>query len=91
MTISVEAFFAYAKDADILIYNGTIQEAPATIEQLIKIDQLFAQFKAVQDIQVWYTDKSLYQLSGKTGTIIQNLNDVICRQEKETLFFHILE
>ena len=87
MTISVEAFFAYAQDADILIYNGTIQEAPTTIEQLIQIDKLFAQLEAVKEGQVWYTDKSLYQLSGKTGTIIQNLNEVICKQEKETSFF----
>lgn len=91
MTISVEAFLAYAKEADILIYNGTIQNAPKTIDELIEIDQLFWQFEAVRDGNVWYTDKALYQFAGKTGTIIENLNEVIMSQEKETEFFHGLD
>ena len=88
MTISLEAFYAYAIDADILIYNGTIQDAPETIDELISMDNLFGSFKAVKDKNVWYTDKSLYQFANKTGTIISDLNGVICRDEKETSFFH---
>nr|WP_297763292.1 ABC transporter substrate-binding protein [uncultured Butyrivibrio sp.] len=88
MTISAEAFLAYAKEADILIYNGTIQNAPTTIDELTSVDKLFSQFDAVREGNVWYTDKALYQFAGKTGTIIENLNQVIMSQEKETEFFH---
>lgn len=88
MTISIEAFYAYALDADILIYNGTIQDAPQTLDELLAIDKLFGSLSAVQNGKVWYTDKSLYQFANKTGTIIENLNAVISREEKETLFFH---
>lgn len=88
MTISIEAFYAYALDADILIYNGTIQDAPQTLDELLAIDKLFGSLSAVQNGKVWCTDKSLYQFANKTGTIIENLNAVISREEKETLFFH---
>ncbi len=88
MTISLEAFYAYAIDADILIYNGTIQDAPETIDELIEMDRIFEKFNAVKNKNVWYTDKSLYQFANKTGTIISDLNGVICRNERETTFFH---
>ncbi len=90
-TISVEAFYEYASDADILIYNATIEDAPESVEDLVNIDVTFSDFKAVKDDSVWYTDKSMYQYANKIGTIIDNLYKVISEGKEETEFFHKLK
>lgn len=91
MTISIEAFYEYALDADILIYNQAIEDAPSSLEQLIKTDATFADFKAVSTGDVWCTYKSIYQSSDKTGTIIENLYAIIMDQKEETDFFYMLK
>lgn len=91
MTISVEAFYDYAQNADILIYNATIEDAPGSLEELQKTDAVFADFKAFKEGNVWYTDKSIYQISDRTGTIINNLYMVITKGQEETEFFHKLK
>ena len=89
-TISIEAFYEYAADADILIYNGTISEVPQSLSDLEKQDVTFSDFKAFKEGNVWYTDKSLYQFADRTGTIISNLQSVIAEKCEETEFFHKL-
>ena len=91
MTISIEAFYEYASDADILIYNATIESVPESLEELMGSDVTFKDFKAFQEGNVWYTDKSLYQFSDKTGTIISDLAVVIAGKQEETDFFHKLK
>ncbi len=90
MTISIEAFYAYAGDADILIYNSTIESVPKSLEDLMGSDVTFKDFKAFQEGNVWYTDKSLYQFADKTGDIISDLSLVIAEGKDETDFFHRL-
>ena len=91
VTVSIEAFYDYAKDADILIYNGTIQDAPESISQLIDMDPTFKNFKAVKSGDVWTSDKSLYQFTNKAGTIIADLYDVITGGKEITEFFYKLK
>ncbi len=86
LTISLEAFYDYAKDADILIYNATIEEAPKDIVALTEKDILFKDFKAVKDGTVWVMEPSFYQYSDRTGTIIRELNTVIANGEGTTFF-----
>ncbi|SEK23087.1 iron complex transport system substrate-binding protein [Butyrivibrio sp. ob235] len=90
VTISTESFYAYAENADILIYNTSIEEVPQSLQSLMDTDPTFASFKAFNDGTVFYTDKSLYQYADKTGTIIDNLNKIITNQETDTEFFHKL-
>ena len=91
LTISMEAFFDYASDADILIYNTAIEDAPDSIEKLAEMDVAFKDFKAIKQGKVWYTDKSLYQFSNKSGTIIENLHEMIGNEVENTEFFHKLD
>ena len=91
VTVSIEAFYDYAKDADILIYNGTIQDAPKSILELQDMDVTFKNFKAVQSGDVWACDKSLYQFANKTGTIISDLYEVIGNGKETTEFFSKLK
>ncbi len=90
-TISVEAFYEYAQDADILIYNATISEVPQSLSELESSDVTFSDFKAFKEGKVWYTGKSLYQFADRTGTIINNLQSVITEECEETEFFHKLK
>ena len=90
-TISIEAFYEYAAEADILIYNATISGAPKSLLELEKSDVTFSDFKAFKEGNVWYTDKSLYQFADRTGTIISNLQSVIATGSEETDFFHKLK
>ena len=89
-TISLEAFYDYAGDADILIYNGAIYDPPGSIQELYRMDDTFSRMSACKNGEIWYTDKSMFQFADKTGTIIQNLNRVIAKGESETEFFHRL-
>ena len=90
VTISTEAFYEYATDADIIIYNAAIEDAPESLEALKELDTIFEDFKAVKEGNVYCTDKSLYQFAQKNGTIIDNLNKVISGEEEDTEFFHKL-
>lgn len=61
VNMQMEAFYAGARDADILIYNGTIDESIGSVDDLIKKDKLFADFKAVKEGRVYTTDDNLFQ------------------------------
>ena len=49
INLSLEDFYAGAKDADVLLYNSTIEGSIASTEQLVEKCPLLAQFKAVQN------------------------------------------
>lgn len=51
----MEDFYAAEKDADILIYNGTIEGELTSIAELVQKNSLFADFKAVKSGQVYTT------------------------------------
>ena len=88
MTISIEAFYDYARDADILLYNATIEEAPASIYELLQKEDTLTDYKAFNTGNVYVADKSIYQYANETGTIISNLNSIITGEKEETDFFH---
>ena len=90
-TISIEAFYEYAVDADILIYNATIENIPGSLDELGQADAIFSELKAVSEGEVWYTEKSLYQSADKSGTIIENLYEIIAEGKENTGFFRKLK
>lgn len=49
---------ATAVDADYLIYNGTIDGQVSSLGDLEAKSNLFTEFKAVKDGNVWYTGKT---------------------------------
>ena len=82
INIQMETFYDAAKDADILIYNSTIEADLSTIEQLISKSGPLADFKAVQNGNVWCTGKSMFQESQSVGDMILDIHNVLT-QEKE--------
>ena len=76
VNISLEDFYAGAKDADVLIYNSTIEGEIRTMDELIAKCPLLAQFKAVQQGNVWCTAQSLFQQSMEMPDLILDMNKV---------------
>lgn len=76
VTIDMETFFAAAKDADYIIYNSTIDGELSTIEELLAKSELLAEFKAVQNGNVWCTGKNMYQDTTQLGQMIQSFQTI---------------
>ncbi len=76
VNISLEDFYAGAQDADVLIYNSTIEGEIHTMDELISKCPLLAQCKAVQQGNVWCTVQSLFQQSMEMPDLILDMNKV---------------
>ena len=59
--VSREAFFEAARDADVLIYNATVEAPLKDLAELKAKDELFADFKAVQAGEVYQLGGDMYQ------------------------------
>ncbi len=77
VNVSWEDFYMYAKDADILIYNGTIDGGIPSIAALIRDNEMFESFKAIKKNKVYCSLGNMYQETSKMGSIISELADVI--------------
>ena len=76
INLSLEDFYAGAKDADVLLYNSTIEGVVSTIGELVAKCPLLAEFKAVQNGNVWCTAQSLFQQSMELPDLILDMNRV---------------
>ena len=77
LKMQMEDFYAAEKDADILIYNGTIEGELKSIDELVQKNSLFADFKAVKSGQVYTTGSNFYQQTSGTCDFIEDLNKVL--------------
>ncbi len=81
MTLEMERFFALAKDADVIIYNGTIDGSVASISDLVGKNSLLSQFKAVKNGDVWVTGADMYQQMTATADIIEELHGALAGED----------
>ncbi len=87
--LSMEEFYNTAVNADYLIYNGTIEEPLSSIDDLLGKDQLFAEFKAVKEGNVWTVDKTWYQSTATIAYLITDLNRMLTGGDPaEMVFLH---
>ena len=77
MNIQMETFYAAAKDADILIYNSTIEGQLDSVAQLIEKSALFQDFRAVQNDHVWCTEQNFFQQTTGAADMIAALNVIL--------------
>lgn len=87
VNLTMEEFYAAAKDADYLIYNGTIDNPLNSVEDLLSKSDLFEDFRAVKEGNVWSTDKYLYQASNENGQVIQDFHVMLTDASAQTLKF----
>ena len=80
MNIQMESFYQKAKDADILIYNSTIEGELAKINDLLQKNSLFQEFRAVQNHNVWCTEQNCFQQTTGAADMITDLNRIFTGQ-----------
>ena len=85
--ISMEQFYSVAHEADFLVYNATIEEALPNVDALIGKDEVFADFKAVEEGNVWQVDKTAYQSTDKMANLILDFNIMLTDGDKDQLTF----
>ena len=83
VTIQMEAFYAQARDADVLIYNSTTAGDVRDMEQFLSLSPLLKDFKAVQEGEVWCTDMSMFQCSSAAAGIIADLRAILSGEADE--------
>ena len=72
--LTMEEFYATAVDADYLIYNGTIDGQVKSISDLEAKSNLFSEFKAVKEGNVWCVGKYMYQATDIVGQLIRDFH-----------------
>lgn len=77
VNMTMERFYADAKDADVLIYNSTIDGEIFSIAELLDKSPVLGNFKAVQSGDVWCTGANLFQEPMGLGTLIDDLYRVL--------------
>lgn len=90
ISISMEEFYNAAVHADFLIYNATIDDPISSMEELLAKSGLFADFKAVQEGNVWCTGKYLYQATDIVGNLITDINLMLKGENSGMTFIYKL-
>ena len=87
ISITMEDFYAKAVDADMLIYNASIAAPISTIDELLAMNELFADFKGVQEGNVWCTGKSFYQATDIVGQMIRDIHLALTDGDESQMTF----
>lgn len=87
VNIQMEAFYAGAKDADLIIYNSIVDGELETIDELVALNPLLADFKAVKDGNVWCLTKNFYQESLELGDLVLDVNEALTDPDAQDLRF----
>lgn len=87
VNMTMEEFYASTKDVDYLIYNASIADPLESVDDLIEINALFADYKAVKEGHVWTTGKSLHQATDSLGGMILDINTMLTDDSAEELTY----
>jgi iron complex transport system substrate-binding protein len=74
--ITMEAFYESASQADYIIYLWSLGGKPATLAELVAMDEILADFKAVRDGNVWCTTQEFFQINDRLGTAIEDFSEM---------------
>lgn len=91
VSITMEEFYAAAKNADFLIYNTDIDTTLDSLADLLAKSELFADFKAVQEGNVWYTGKQFYQATDIAASFITDVHLMLEGESEGMTFLTKLE
>lgn len=91
MNMQMEAFYQAAKDADVLIYNSTIMGELESLEDLLRMDNVFADFKAVKNGNVYCTSKDFFQETTQIAEFMKELQGVLAQENAEYTYLKKVE
>ena len=87
MNMQVEEFYNGAKDADFLIYNSSIDGGVSSREELLDKCEVLADFKAVQEGNVWCTTNDMYQQSLSIGYLIEDIHAMLSGEGEDKMYY----
>ena len=87
VNLTMEEFYAAAKNADYMVYNASIDDPLRSIDDLLGKSELFEDFKAVQKGNVWTTDRYFYQSADENGAMISDLHQMLVDGTADKLRF----
>lgn len=87
MNMQMEMFYTGAKNADVIIYNSTIDGELHSIDELLAKSPLLADFKAVRNGDVWCTGQNLFQSTMGLGDMILDIHAVLTEEAPESLTY----
>ena len=85
MNMQMEEFYAAAREADILIYNSTIDGELTSLEMLLEKCPLLVHCKAVQEGNVWCTTQNMFQETMSLGNMIGDFSAVIHGEDAQEI------
>ncbi|MBO5552046.1 MAG: ABC transporter substrate-binding protein, partial [Lachnospiraceae bacterium] len=89
--MSMEDFYLKVKDADILIYNGTLYGIPESVEKLVSDTALLSEFKAVKEGRVYASEDIMFQATCEAADIIEDLAAVMDDKASGLTYFSRIE
>lgn len=87
MNIQTETFYELAKDADILIYNSTIEGKLDSVQQLVDNCGVLSDFKAIKEGNVWCTEQNMFQQTTGAADMITDMNHIFSDEADDSLTY----
>ena len=87
VSMTLEEFYNNAINADYLVYNATIDSPISSIDELLAKSELFADFKAVKEGNVWCNDKKMYQAVDQIGDAIRDFHLILTDGDESRMTF----
>ncbi len=87
VNLQMEEFYAKAKDADVLLYNSTIDGGVKTLEDLLEKSPLLRDFKAVKTGNVWCTAENMFQSTMHLGDMIVEFHKIFEGSAPDTMTY----
>lgn len=75
--MSMETFYNIAENADIIVYNSSIDNSVKTMTDLVNKDPIIADLKAVQDGNCYISGNSVYQRPDIAGSMILDFHNLL--------------
>ncbi len=87
VNMSMEEFYATAKDADYLIYNSTIEGQLQTVEDLLDKSSMLRDFQAVQNGHVFCMSSDMYQHMTAAGAFIEDVHAMLTGDDSHEMSY----
>ncbi len=89
--ITMEDFYLEAADADVLIYNSTIQGEITSVNELIKKSDVLRDFKAVKEGNTYCLEKSYFQQTCDVAELIEDIHNILVKEDESLTYIYQLE
>ncbi|MDC7277956.1 ABC transporter substrate-binding protein [Butyrivibrio fibrisolvens] len=89
--ITMEDFYLQAADADVLLYNSTIEGELSSIDELVAKSEVLANFKAVKENRVYCIEKSYFQRTSDVAELIEDIHNILVKEDESLSFIYQLE